>query len=314
MREAYQKIKHTISKHDQIFVFIIMAMGVSIYALNVKFAITDELWNFSNIYKMYNGLIIYKDTNVIITPIFLVIGNCLFKLFGANYLIFRVYNIAIYTLLLNFTYILLKKMNVSKKISMLCILYIYINIKGIISAGANYNVLCMLWVIIGIIIQIDGKNTIKQDVLQGVIIFLTFFTKQNIGVYYILGLLTNNIIKIHKNKKFKENIISLIIDFGVALVLLIIALLGMHMHGCLSEFINYCVLGLNDFHRNSGIANKEYLINSILQIAFFFIITLMYKIFIQSTNEEKERNLLIMGLYCYLIEYPIMNRISLHFE
>ena len=238
MKEVYQKIKHIISKHDQIFVFIIMAMGVSIYALNVKFAITDELWNFSNIYKMYNGLIIYKDTNVIITPIFFVIGNCLFKLFGANYLVFRIYNILIYTILLWFIYILFKKMNMSKKASILGIFYTFIYIYALIPAGANYNILSMVFIVLGLIIQIDRKENFIKYFIQGIVIFMVFFTKQNIGI---------------------ENI--------------------------------------------------EYLLNTILQLMFFIIITIIFKTFIKNEKKEKDNSdlLLIMGLCCYLVEYPIIN-------
>ena len=34
----------------------------------------DEVWNFNNVYKMYNGYTLYNDTNLIITPFFFYIA------------------------------------------------------------------------------------------------------------------------------------------------------------------------------------------------------------------------------------------------
>ena len=46
----------------------------------IKTVPTDEMWNFQNIYKMYNGYKIYIDANVVTTPIFHFIGMIIFKL------------------------------------------------------------------------------------------------------------------------------------------------------------------------------------------------------------------------------------------
>ena len=42
----------------------------------------DELWNFNNAYKMYNGYTLYKDSNLIITPFFFYIAYALFDIFS----------------------------------------------------------------------------------------------------------------------------------------------------------------------------------------------------------------------------------------
>ena len=36
---------------------------------------------------MYNGFVIYKDANVICTPLFFYIGNLLFRVLGANFFV-----------------------------------------------------------------------------------------------------------------------------------------------------------------------------------------------------------------------------------
>ena len=66
------KIKAFINKNEKLFVFILILLAVSLVALNynLELSANDELWNFSNILKMINGYTIYKDLNVIITPLF----------------------------------------------------------------------------------------------------------------------------------------------------------------------------------------------------------------------------------------------------
>lgn len=95
MKENLIKVKKFVEKHDEIFVTIlifIMSLGYSLY---IKTLAGDELWNFQNVYKIYNGYKIYVDANVITTPIFHCIGVLFFKTFGANFLVFRLYNIII---------------------------------------------------------------------------------------------------------------------------------------------------------------------------------------------------------------------------
>ena len=65
-----KKIINNVKKHDNIFMFLwIMIMATTI-TYNIPIDANDELWNFSNIYKMHNGYVIYQDMNVIITPLY----------------------------------------------------------------------------------------------------------------------------------------------------------------------------------------------------------------------------------------------------
>ena len=60
---------------------------ISIYMLPAE--PYDELWNFQNTYKIYNNYQIYSDANIIITPLFYMLGLGFLKLFGATLIAFR---------------------------------------------------------------------------------------------------------------------------------------------------------------------------------------------------------------------------------
>ena len=98
--EDMKKLLKLINKHDNISMLIWLIILTSTFVFWHNMDANDELWNFSNIYKMYNDYVIYKDINVIITPLFFTVGQILFKLLGANYLVFRLYEgVIIYTFL-----------------------------------------------------------------------------------------------------------------------------------------------------------------------------------------------------------------------
>lgn len=62
-------------KKQYLKIAIILIIILSAFTFNMKLEVGDDLWNFSNIYKMTNGYTIYKDINVIITPLFFYLGE-----------------------------------------------------------------------------------------------------------------------------------------------------------------------------------------------------------------------------------------------
>ena len=139
-------------------VIIFILFSVSIFSFNLKFNANDELWNFSNVYKMSNGEEIYKDINVIITPLFYYIGQTLFSIFGANYLVFRIYNLLLFGVLFYLIYLVLKRLGIDKTRSFTYLILIYILLCVYITIGANYNVLAFIFVLLGILHNLNLKK------------------------------------------------------------------------------------------------------------------------------------------------------------
>ena len=171
MKEQVIKITNFIEKHNNIFVVMLIFVSIFGITLHVRLESFDELWNFQNIYKMYNGFQIYKDANVIITPLFFWIGELIFKILGANFLSFRIYNMLIMTFLYFITYLLLKELKISKKTSLIIVL-LFITLKRyyIILGQANYNMFALSLFILGIYFYV--KNYKYNNIIQGIIIFL----------------------------------------------------------------------------------------------------------------------------------------------
>ena len=303
-----KKIEQLIEKHDVIFVTIIMCLGASIFALESKMYVGDELWNLSHIYQMDIGYTIYLDNNVFITPLFFYIGSIIFKIFGANFLVFKIYNIIIFTCLYIFSYILFKKLKIEKKFAFLGTLVVFIATYGIIGAGANYNILAIVLILLGMLIKFGMKENLLKNILHGIIIFLIFFTKQNIGVYYILGIIIYSIVQIVKTKHTKKYVKEIFIELFIAFIFLLIAILQMYIKGNLNGFIDYCVLGIAEFNKNlaNNILEQIY---TILEIPFIIILTLILNIIFKKDKDKKEKDsfLIVEGLILLLAQYPIFN-------
>lgn len=305
-----KKIIDLIKKHDNVFIILLILFAITGIVLYVRVTAADELWCFQNIYKMYNGYEIYKDANVICTPLFFYLGEIVFKLFGANLLVFRMYHIFIMTLFFYFTYRILKKLCFRKKVAAIIVLFIITySFYALVLLQANYNLLAMTFIVIGVyslLNEENAKNKYKSIMIQGIILFLIFSTKQNVGIFYGLGLLVVTLIR---EEKVKVKIKRILIEFGIAFVLTGIGIIILYYHGIFNDFLNYAILGLKEFSSENRFISYSHII-----ILLFFIIInpVISAILIKNkrVNKKEKQNLIILNtfsIFLSFIIYPIIN-------
>ena len=304
-----EKVINIIKKYENIFVILLLfisLIGVSFY---INLDVNDELWNFQNVYKMYNGYQIYEDANVICTPLFFYIGNLLFKLFGANFFVFRIYNILIFLSFYFLIYKILRTIKVNMKISLGCILILLIfGDYSLVRVMANYNLLALVFSLFGIYFLI--KNQIKMNnkniLIQSIICFLIIITKQNIGLFYLIALFATIIIK-HKKESIKK-ILKICLILSIFSIVFVVYL---YFKGILNGFINYTILGISDFANKNVSMNILYIFIGVvilisnLACSIFFIKQKKIEI------TEVEKNILIIlncfSIMLFLLIYPIIN-------
>ncbi len=306
-----KKINKFVKKHDVLFIIIIAIIILAGSSLNRTIEVTDELWNFNNIYKMYNGAVIYNDSNVIQTPLFFYIGFIFFMIFGANFFVFRIYNIIIFTILITLIYLLFKTLKISKIKSCLYTILASILFVKLLPAGANYNVVAFTFIIFGIILIIkNNSKPIKlYNILQGIIIFSVFMSKQNIGIFYMLGLILSEFLT---NESKKSAIVKLIKEFSVSGILLLGFLTYLYFNNNLYGFINYAFLGITEF------ANENFKYEITATIGFIITVFssfLIYFILKKLAKGRVEKLVLknIDILFCFSITmmftvFPIFNK------
>ena len=293
-------------------IFLLALIGILIIFF-AEIEASDELWNLQNTLKMTNGFLIYKDANVITTPIFFYLGFVCLKLLGTTLLSFRIYNLIIYFFMLFMVYKIFLKLKLSKHIASLCTILIFIQILSIITSGANYSALAISFALVGIYLYLNKNYNIF---LHSLIIFLVFFTKQNIGIFYGMSIV---LCDLYLNKFTKKFFINLINKFFIFCILSLLILVPLYLTNTLKDFINYAFGGMIEFGtKNINFSITPYLIIvTLLPFILYFIIYKQKDKFLKEviTNEvfQNFTILIIFIFFLTFILYPIINTAHLLF-
>ena len=304
-----KKIINFVKKYDNIFALILIVICISSKAYNVGLNFGDESYNFLNSYKLANGLTIYKDNNVIITPLFFYISSIFLKIFGENILVYRTFNLIISAFTFFLCYIILKELKVNKRFSLLYTLLITAFTSSIVGGGANYNVLAYLFYLLGFYLILKLPKGTLKSIVQGLMIFIVFLTYQKLGAAYFASIIVYEII----NKDIK----SLFKELFTAFILLVIFLIYLYINENLFSFINYVILGMSEFgSKNWAIEGNIFsillfLLIPIITITSSIVIIKVIKTKLNLKNEQEIiQQMYITYAFCifaYVIIIPIIN-------
>ena len=279
---------------------VLLCIPISVIALNAEFLVGDELWNFQNIVKMIDGGKMYVDSNIIITPIFYIIGYCFVKLITGTILGFRIYNIMIFLSLLLASFALIRTLKIDKMKSFIYTLILLLILMPYISGGANYNVLAEMLFVVGVVLCLNKDQIKYYNICQGFTIFACVFTKQNIGFYYYIALVLAEII-IDK----KQSIHYIIRETMVASVLTFISILIMCFTGCFQGFLNYAFLGMKEFAvENFNLPKVGFAYFTVIICSYFlaFLLAEQYR-----EDSKNIASLCIFSILLNLSMFPIIN-------
>ena len=102
-------------KEITIFLIIMLYLASGIMLREVKDL--DELWNYNFASNISNGLVPYKDFNMVVTPLLSMVSGIILSIFGKQLIIIRMLNILLNTLIIFMTYKIMKKLEVKKYIT-----------------------------------------------------------------------------------------------------------------------------------------------------------------------------------------------------
>jgi len=222
----------------KILLFLLLIIITVIYTYRIRFLVDDELFNYGFAKSIIEGLIPYKDFNMIIPPLFAYITALFLKIFGEKLII---YHIIIAIIIALITYIS------SEKIGKFAII-IYVLL--LIYPYTGYNLFAMFLFFILLNLKENDKKNIY---LEPIIISLIILTKHTLGLLVIPSL-------IYSKNRLKTFLIYLVSFFCLLLYLII--------NNNLFEFINYTILGMFDFTTNNGTNINFLFIIELIIIAF----------------------------------------------
>ena len=246
-----------------IFFMISFCYGVFFLPLN-----GDEIWNYGFSYNIAKGLVIYRDFNVMVTPLYFFLSSIFIHLFG-NYLI----SIHLFDcILIGFLVIILyKRLGLYKLLLLYPLIIIYY------FPSYNYFSMFLLFVIIYLL---DSHNNKYYDVVS-FLAGLIFISKQSIGMFLLIPVL------FYSKNRLKSLVIYLIPFFIVSFYLFI--------QGAFFDFMNNCFLGMLDF----GKSNLEFSICFLLE--FLLCLYLVIKLFKGRFRSKKYFFILMFQINSYPI-------------
>jgi len=253
--------------YKKIIIGIIIVILTVIYTYYIRPIVDDELYNYGFAFNIKEGLIPYKDFNMIIPPLFSYILAIFLKIFGSKLIIYHITIAIMLTSILLISYETIGKKSIVLYIVLL--LYPYI----------GYNIFTLLLLIILFYLQ-DKKNK-HLEIIECIIISMMFLTKQTLGLLVIPSIIYS------KNKKKTIAYYTLTI---------LIFLLYLIINGTVFQFFDYCLFGLLDF------ANK----NS-TEIGILTIIEILIIIALTFFGIKTKRKDIIYCLIFQVMAFPIIN-------
>ena len=311
----------------KVLIYIPCILLVIYFLISMKLLIVepyDELWNFQNVLKMYNGNKIYSEINVIITPLFYYLGLVFLKILGPTLMSFRVYGITLNFIYFILIYLIYRQLNVSRHIGLVFVNFMFFVTVKVLNAGANYNTMAIIFMLLGILfylknnikyylknkdIEVNKNEKVKKDYfdyVQGIITFLIFISKQNLGIYYVCAIIAFEFISRRNFKEWFVKQLKKILVFGLLLILFCVFL---NVKGNLKEFINYAFGGILEF------GESNFAIAFPIELLFYCIaamvsVVLVYKLGKKHCSEFFFINikfLSCMAIFSTLICFPIAN-------
>jgi len=256
-------------KYVKMIFCLLMLLLTLAYTYYFMPIVDDELYNYGFSYSIINGLVPYKDFNMIVPPMFSYILASLLKIFGSKLVVYHGLLACIIVLIFFIAY---KSIGIkSFVLYFLMLIYPY----------AGYNMFAMM--LLFILFYINDKKIKKLDIIEPIIISIMFLTKQTLGLLVIPSLIYS------RNKK-KTLAIYFIFIFGFLIYLI--------SNGTVLSFFDYCLFGMFDFAENNSTSFSLLMI-----IEAFIIISLGYFSF------KTKRKDLFFCLMFQIMALPIVNYI-----
>ena len=158
----------------QIIELCIIFLLTLIFNLTCNTLTHDEVWNYGFAYNIANGLIPYKDFNMVITPLFPILGAIFMTIFGKNLVIYHIFNAIICTWIF---YYMKKNNSKSYYIPYFILLF---------NALPNYSLFCIL--LLYILMDMENKKT-ENSVFFNDEIFLfsfSYYIVFFVVIYYVI--------------------------------------------------------------------------------------------------------------------------------
>lgn len=304
-----------------ILFFVVVGLMIATSIITRPLTDLDEMWNYNFSKNIFEGLLPYKDFNIIQMPLTPYIGAIFLAIFGNQLLSMRIFAIISSFLIMFVSYKILLKLNVTRCFSKLIIIGItYILFDDF---RIDYNFFVLLLSLTIVYIEIINKQNIskinyKTDILLGILAGLCICTKQTTGLCIAIVTIFYQIMFVKDKETFKIFIKKTICRVIGILIPLIVLFTYFTICGLWNDFIDYCIVGIGTFSNKIPyfelLKNDNWYIRGLSIIIPIYLVTNLLIVLINKILRKKDINFENTTLLAYswasiVVVYPISNKI-----
>ena len=307
------KKKMEIIENFVVFVFIFLFCFSIIFSNSI--GDLDELWNYNFARNVADGLVPYKDFNMVQTPLLPFICAIFLKVIGNKLLVMRILAVIMQTVIYYLAYYFLRKYSKDVPLSVFSVIALMTICKDIFTIDYNYAV--MLVGLIAMIIELNHFKAkeeqfdigFKYNFLLGILLGLAILFKHTTGIILCIGALGYKVFEVRS----KENIKSFFKMLGIRLLGIMVPILVFILYLLITKsfgsFIDYAILGVKHF-TNTISYKSLFDIKIVKMFAILVPIVIVCLFIIQFIKDLKWVNILFgYSLATFACTFPISDKI-----
>lgn len=269
----------------------------------------DEIWlyNFSRV--LADGMTLYKDISLILTPLFPCICALFLKIFGNELITLRILECLQVAAILFVIYQIMLRLKINKGMSLIFIIGMYYTYLNMFCLDYNWSALLIQLIILYIELsnRDEGlKYNLKRELLLGILAGLTILFKQSSGAIFAFVFIFYKILQVADKKEIKDYIKIAGTRLLGVIIPVIIFVLYLIFSKTLEDFISYAVLGITTFSNKVNyltlFKSDNYFIRILavlvpIQILSMFIIYMVSFVKKDLENKEWFKNISVLLVY-----------------
>lgn len=296
-----------------IFIIFFIAIVIIGNMFGTSYTNLDELWNFNFARNIANGLVPYRDFNMIQTPLVAIICSAFLKVFGSELIVMRIIAVILLTTIFFMAYLIIKKLT-NKSVAMLGLMGFLLLFKDILCIDYNYAVLLVALIIIYIELkqqeELFLKYSFKYNLFIGILSGISILFKQTTGIAIAAACVGYKVFKIRSKEEVLEFVkiaITRLIGIFIPVFCFIIYLI---VNNAFTGFMDYAILGVSTF--TNKILYKNLFGDGIISILAILLPIIMIVMFVLVFLKQTKREVYILFAYSIassVVVYPISDKI-----